>query len=147
MGDSRSKLPRTGHAPPLRDDEKVRKTSDADLQNGWLGRHGRLALTDERVVFTPTPLDRILFAKRREIVLDDITEVERFPKNVEQGWAGKRARMLLHTEPCIYEIMVPDLDAWIDAIQKVYQLRAKAGRPHTPTVTREGYENLLLAEE
>ena len=32
-------------------DEKIRKRSGADLQNGWMGRHGTLYLTDERIVF------------------------------------------------------------------------------------------------
>jgi hypothetical protein len=147
MGKSRSKLPRGAAAAPVGDDERRRKSGDADLQNGWLSRHGTLTLTDDRLVFTPTPLDRALLAKRREIVLDEISEVERFPKHVDGGWGGKRARIMIHTEPCIYEVMVSDLDAWIDAIEKVYELRAKAGRPHKPTITREGYENLLLAEE
>jgi hypothetical protein len=147
MGKSRSKLPRAASAAPIGDDERVRKSGDADLQNGWLSRHGKLVLTDERIVFTPTPLDRALLAKRREMVLDEVTEIERFPKHVDAGWAGKRARILVHTEPCIYELMVADIDAWIDAMQKVYDLRAKAGRPHKPTITREGYENLYLAEE
>ena len=147
MGNSRSKLPRVAAAPPVGEDERRRKIGDADLQNGWLSRHGSLVMTDDRLVFTPTPLDRAMFAKRREIVLDEISEIERFPKHVDEGWAGKRARMLLHTPECIYEFIVADLDAWIDALEKVYDLRAKAGRPHRPTVTREGYENLLMADE
>ncbi|MDH3226698.1 MAG: hypothetical protein OEM67_06380 [Thermoleophilia bacterium] len=147
MGKSRSKLPKVGAAAPVGDDERVRKSGDADLQNGWLSRHGTLALTDDRLVFSPTVLDRAMLAKRREIVLDEVSEIERFPKHVDTGWAGRRARVLVHTEPCIYELMVPDIDAWIDAMEKVYELRAKAGRRHKPTITREGYENLLLAEE
>lgn len=147
MGKSRNKLPRVPAAPPVSDDERVRKTGDADLQNGWLSRHGTLVLTDDRLVFTPTPLDRAMFAKRREISLDEVSEIERFPKHVDTGWGGKRARVLMHTEPCVYELMVPDIDAWIDAMEKVYELRIKAGRPHKPVITREGYENLLLADE
>ena len=37
--------------------------------------------------------------------------------------------------------MVADLDGWIDTLQRVYRRRAKKGRPHQPTVTREGYES------
>jgi hypothetical protein len=29
----------------------------------------------------------------------------------------------------------------------VYRRRAKKGRPHTPTVTREGYESAFLDDE
>jgi hypothetical protein len=143
---SRSRLPRAW-APKVTEDERTRKNTEADLQNGWLARHGRLNLSDERLVFDPTPLDKALMAKRFEILLDDINEVERFPRHVDAGWPGKRARMLLHTEPCTFEFIVGDLDAWIDAIEKVYALRVNAGRPHRPPVKRDGYDNLLLAEE
>jgi len=142
-----NKLPRRGHAAPLADDEKVRKLSDADLQNGWLGRHGKLHLTDERLLFVPTPLDRLMLAKRREIMLDDMTAVERYPRSVNDLPSVKRSRMILHTDECNYEFMVGDVDAWIDAIEKVFDLRRKAGRPHMPEILRDDYENLLLAEE
>jgi hypothetical protein len=122
----------------------VRKRTGADLQNGWLGRHGTLFLTDERLVFVPTPLDMALRAKRREIPLADIEEIERFPKEpgaIPRG--GKRPRMLLHTRETTYELMVGDLDAWIDALEVVYEMRRERGLPHTPQVTREGYVNAL----
>lgn len=148
MGRSKSKLPRVGHAAPLRPDEKLRKRGDVDLQNGWLGRHGTLSLTDDRLLFVPTILDRVLGAKRREISLDEITEIERHPKRVGDSLGGgRRTRVLVHTEQCIYELMFPDVDGWIDGLEKVYQLRAKAGRPYRPTVTREGHVNLSLVEE
>jgi hypothetical protein len=143
-----TKLPRGPQAERPRPDEKIRKETGADLQNGWLGRHGTLTMTDDRLVFVPTPLDTVLRAKRREIPLDAIEEVERWP--IRPGVmprGGRRPRMRLHTPQCVYELMVPDLDGWIDAIEKVYDLRRKAGRDHRPRFTREGYENLLTAEE
>ncbi len=141
---SNSKLPRVPHAQRPRPDETVRKKAGVDLQNGWLARHGTLTLTDERLVFVPTPLDTALRAKRREIPLDRLTEVERYPKSVN-GYtvAGKRPRLLLHTDECIYQFMVPDMDAWIDAIEIVCEARVKAGADHMPVITREDYENLL----
>lgn len=145
--DNKNKLPKRAAAEPLGADEKVRKQSDADMQNGWLGRHGKLSLGDDRLLFAPTPLDRLLMAKRREIKLDDITAVERYPRSVNDIPSVKRSRMILHTDECNYEFMVGDLDAWIDAVEKVYDLRKKAGRPHMPEILREDYENLLLADE
>jgi hypothetical protein len=58
---------------------------------------------------------------------------------------GKRPRMLIHTDACVYEFMVGDLDAWIDSLERVYQRRAReTGDDHMPRITREGYVNLLL---
>ena len=49
---SKSKLPRTKHADRPRPGETVLKQSGADLQNGWLARHGTLFVTDERLLLT-----------------------------------------------------------------------------------------------
>lgn len=143
-----SRLPRLPHADKPRPDEKVLKRSGADLQNGWLARHGDLYLSEDRLVFVPTLVDTALRAKRREILLDDITEIERFPVSPgDMPRGGRRPRMLLHTDTCVYEFMVGDLDAWIDALETVYKLRERHGRPYRPTVTREGYTNMLTLDE
>jgi hypothetical protein len=143
-----SRLPRVPHADRPRPDEKIRKRAGVDLQNGWLGRHGNLFLTDERLVFVPTIIDAALRAKRREIPLDALLEVERYPKSPDElPRAGRRPRLLLHTAECVYEFVVPDMDSWIDSIEVVYNLRAKRGLTHRAKVTREGIENLLTAEE
>jgi hypothetical protein len=138
------RLPRGPQAERPRADEVVRKRTSADLQNGWLGRHGTLLLTDDRLVFVPTPLDTALRAKRREIPLAEIEEIERFPREAAAAsGGGRRPRMLLHTRETTYELMVGDLDAWIDALEIVYEMRRERGLPHTPRVTREGYVNML----
>ena len=149
MGDANRKLPRRPHADRPGPDEQILKEGGADLQNGWLSRHGSLSVTDERVVFVPTVLDTLLGAKRREILLDEISEIERFPISPDSGLpaSGRRPRMILHTSECAYELMVGDLDAWIDSLERVYMLRGKRGKAHCPTITREGYVNLLLVEE
>jgi hypothetical protein len=142
------RLPRRPHADKPRPDEKVLKCTGADLQNGWLGRHGDLMLTEERLVFVPTLVDTALLAKRREIRLDAIRAIERFP--LSQGImprGGRRPRMLLHTDECVYEFMVGDLDAWIDLLERVFQLRARRGEGTAPPVRREGHTNPLLMEE
>lgn len=138
------RLPRVGNAERPRPDETVRKQGSADLQNGWLGRHGELSLTDDRLVFVPTVLDMLLRAKRREIQLDDLLEIERWPRHVNaHTTAGRRARLLLHTNDCVYELMVSDMDEWIDALQLVFEHRQRNGREHMPVVSREGYVNML----
>lgn len=149
MGDANRKLPRRPHADRPGPDEQVLKRGGADLQNGWLSRHGSLIVTDDRLVFVPTVLDTLLGAKRREILLDEISEIERFPISPSRSMppGGRRPRMILHTSECAYELMVGDLDAWIDSLERVYMLRAKKGRTHCPTITRQDYVNLLLAEE
>ena len=145
---ARGRLPRLPHADKPRPDEKVLKRTGADLQNGWLGRHGDLALTEERLVFVPTLIDTALLAKRREIRLDAIREIERFP--LSEGMmprGGRRPRMLLHTDECVYEFMVGDLDAWIDLLERFFQLRERRGEGTAPPIRREGHINPLLMEE
>ena len=111
-------------------------------------RHGTLYLSDERLVFVPTILDTILLGRRHEIRLDRLAEVERYPRDVEDlPGGGRRSRLYLHAPECTYELMVPDLDAWIDAIEVVYRLRAKRGETYMPVITRTGVENLLLTDE
>ncbi|HMN98295.1 MAG TPA: hypothetical protein PKD59_02670 [Miltoncostaeaceae bacterium] len=145
---SNRKLPRVKHADRPRPGETVLKQSGADLQNGWLARHGTLYATDDRLLFVPTVLDHALQAKRREIPLGDVTEIERFPRSpAEMPLGGKRPRMLIHTDACVYEFMVGDLDAWIDALERVYQRRSReTGEDYTPRITREGYVNLLMED-
>ena len=145
---SNRKLPRVKHADRPRPDETVLKQSGADLQNGWLARHGTLFATDDRLVFVPTVLDHALRAKRREIPLGDVTEIERYPLSPNDlPHGGRRPRMLVHTDACVYEFMVGDLDAWIDSLVRVYQRRASGtGHDHMPRITREGYVNLLMED-
>ena len=142
------RLPRRPHAEKPRPDEKVLKRTGADLQNGWLARHGELSLTEERLVFVPTLLDTALMAKRREIGLDEIRLIERFPLSPgSMPRGGRRPRMLLHTDVCVYEFMVGDLDAWIDLLERFFQLRERRGEGEAPPIKREGHLNPLLMEE
>lgn len=142
------RLPRLPHADKPRADETVLKRTGADLQNGWLGRHGDLTLTEERLVFVPTLVDTALLAKRREIRLDAIREIERFPISLGMmPRGGRRPRMLLHTDECVYEFMVGDLDAWIDLLERFFQLRERRGEGTAPPIRREDHVNPLLMEE
>jgi hypothetical protein len=149
MGDPRNRLPRGPHAPKPGPDEKEYRRSGADLQNGWLSRHGDLVATQDRLVFLPTALDTVLGARRRGVPLDEITEIERYPVSAKgTPTGGRRPRMLLHTADCVYQFMVGDLDSWIDSLERIYRLRVKRGASqHVPVITREDYENLLLDED
>lgn len=91
MGTDNRKLPKRGHAEKLRPTEKLRKRGGADLQNGWWGRHGRLFLTDDRILFHPTPIDTVLGGKRHEMRLDDVIEVERLPKSPTRSFPAGSA--------------------------------------------------------
>lgn len=141
------KLPRVANAERPRPGEIVRKRGGADLQNGWMGRHGNMYLCDDRAVFVPTILDMIMGAKRREFPLDDILAIERVPKHPDDIVPGaKRPRVVIHTAECAYQFMFSDLDPWIDAFEIVYRHRAKNGKPHMPEVLREGSTTELLME-
>ncbi|MBM3665725.1 MAG: PH domain-containing protein [Actinobacteria bacterium] len=141
-----TKLPRNGHAPKLRPEETVLKKTSTDLNNGWLGRHGQLHLTDERLLFVPTPLDHVLGAKRHEIPLNDIRAVERWPLSPGEVPRGaKRPRLFIDTATTRYIFLAPDLDGWFDLIQLMFYKRSKedpgSGRPE---FRRTGVENGLL---
>lgn len=141
------RLPRLPHAERVREDERVLKRGGADLQNGWLARHGELYLTDDRLVFVPTIIDTLMRAKRREISLDTLEEIERFPlRPGDMPLGGRRPRILLHAPECVYEIMVGDLDGWIDVLELVYRQRRRRGSEHAPRIVREDYVNVLLEE-
>ncbi len=149
MGTANRKLPRRSHAEKIRDTETLRKRGGADLQNGWWGRHGTLYLTDERLLFHPTPIDTVLGGKRREMPLDEIVEVERLPHSPDEILpGGRRPRMVIHTEECGYELMVGDLDAWIDALEIVYAKRRRSSPSvRAPAIVRTGSTTGLLDED
>lgn len=143
---SSSKLPRRPHADRPRPNEKIVRQGGADLQNGWLGRHGTLSLTGERLVFVPTPLDMFLRAKRREIAYDEILRLEREPRDVNGTNPGaRRNRMIIWTEECGYQFMVGDLDSWIDMIEIVVNKHRSEHHRDPLVVERENYTNPLVA--
>lgn len=142
----RTRLPRVTHCDKPRDGERVLRQTGTDLNNGWLARHGQLSLTEERLVFVPTLLDHALGAKRREILLDDIRAVERWPLSpghIPRG--GKRPRLFIDTADVRYIFLPADLDGWFDLLQLVFYKRSKedpgSGRPE---FRRTGIENGLM---
>ncbi len=142
----RSRLPRVPHAAKPAPGERILKQTSCDLNNGWLGRHGTLYLTDDRVVFVPTLLDHLLGAKRREIRLEDIRAVERWPISPgDMPRGGKRPRLFVDTADVRYILLPADMDGWFDLIQLVFYRRSReqpgSGRPE---FRRTGMENGLL---
>lgn len=137
-----SKLPRGPQPDRPRPDETVVRAGGADLQNGWLARHGTLTLTESRLVFVPTPLDRLMQAKRREILFSKLVEVEREPRDPMGGTrGGRRPRMIVRDDVCAYEFLVGDLDSWIDTIEVVVDRHKGPGAPLK--VLRDNYVNPL----
>lgn len=145
---NKDRLPRGFPDPdPIGPEEKVVKATEVDLQNGWLGRHGKLSLTRDRLLFVPTPLDKLLRARIREIPLEEVTEIERYPIDVaHHSPGGKRPRMIVHTADVAYQWMVPDLDGWIDMLDIVARRRAEERGVAAPVVSRKGRENPLIGE-
>jgi hypothetical protein len=142
------RLPKVAHAERPRPDEKVLRQTGADLNNGWLARHGTLYLCEDRIVFVPTPLDTALRAKRREIALDDLEAVERWPARpgtMPQG--GKRPRLILHAGGVGHEFLVPDLDGWFDLFEVILCRRGRQTGARLPEFIREGVENPLIEPE
>lgn len=141
-----SRLPRAPHATRPAADEKILKQSQADLNNGWLGRHGKLHLTPTRVVFVPTPLDHLLGAKRREIMLDDIRAVERWPLSPGEIPRGaKRPRLFIDTADVRYIWLPTDLDGWFDILQLVFYRRSQENPGSgMPEFRRTGMDNGLI---
>jgi hypothetical protein len=142
----RTRLPRVKSADKPRPGEKILKQTQTDLNNGWLGRHGKLSLTPERVVFVPTPLDTLLGAKRREIMLDDVRAVERWPLSPgEMPRGAKRPRLFIDTPDVRYIFLPTDLDGWFDILQLAFYRRSQE-RPGAgmPEFRRTGVDNALI---
>ncbi len=146
MARSEKRLPRGKNADRPRPDEKVLWKTGVDLNNGWLGRHGTLYLTDQRILFVPTPLDHLLGAKRREIPRDRLQIVERWPLNPGHMPPGaKRPRLYLYADGVKYQFIVGDLDAWFDIIEVVFtKAHAQDPTSHVPEFRRQGIENGLM---
>ncbi len=141
-----TRLPRGKHAAKPGPEEKILKHSQTDLNNGWLGRHGKLYLTPTRLVFVPTPLDHLMGAKRREIMLDDIRAVERWPLSPgELPRGAKRPRLFIDTADVRYIWLPTDLDGWFDILQLVFYRRSKENPGSgMPEFRRTGLENGLI---
>ncbi len=90
----------------------------ASLNSGWLARGGLLRLHDNWLSFTPTPIERLLFAKSHRIDFAEMTAVERQPLRAEDMLPGGKApRMRITTSERSFEFVFHHgLDDWLDAL-------------------------------
>lgn len=146
MSSAEDRLPRVPHADRPRPDERVLKSTGADLNNGWLARHGMLSLTDTRLVFVPTALDHLLGAKRREIPRERVTAVERWPLSPGVMPRGaKRPRLYIYSDGVRYQFLLPDLDGWFDMLELAYaKAHQEDSTARMPEFRREGVVNGLM---
>lgn len=105
-------------------EEGVYRRTLASLNNGWLARGGHLRLHDDHLSFTPSPLERLLFARSVRIEFRNIVEVERHPRKREEMLPGGRApRMHLKSVDKSYDFLFPTgLDDWIAAVEERMQI-------------------------
>jgi len=106
---------------PRQLEEGVHRRTLASLNNGWLARGGHLRLHDDHFSFTPSPLERLLFAKSMHVPFDQITALERHPAERDAMLpGGVAARMRVYSEERRYDFVFPPglLDDWIEAARE-----------------------------
>jgi hypothetical protein len=88
----------------------------------------------------------VMGAKRREILLDDIVAVERWPRSPgEMPRGAKRPRLFIDTAKVRYIFLPTDLDGWFDILQLVFYRRSKENPGSgMPEFRRSGVENGLI---
>ena len=111
-------------------EDGVHRRTLASLNNGWLARGGHLRLHDDHLSFTPTPIERLLFARAVHVSFDEIEDVERHPERPEDVLPGGRAaRMRVRTSERAYDFVFHNgLDDWLDAVgerRRIWEHRAR----------------------
>lgn len=104
----------------------------ASLNSGWLARGGLLRLHDDGLSFTPTPIERLLFAKSHRIDFAAMTAIAREPRRAEDVLPGGKApRMRITTSERSFEFVFHHgLDDWLDALaerRRIWENRARMG--------------------
>lgn len=121
-------------------EEGVHRRTLASLNNGWLARGGHLYLHDDRLEFAPTPLERLLFARRLRVEFSEIGGIERHPPNPADILPGGKApRMRVLTERRPYDFLfVHGLDDWIEALaerMRIWESRRRFAPNPEPLLT------------
>jgi hypothetical protein len=108
----------------------VYRRTIASLNNGWLARGGHLALHDDRLSFSPTPLERLLLARMVTIPFDEIAAVERHPARPEDALPGGKApRMRLRCGERSFDfVFFNGLDDWIESLRDRMELWERRAR-------------------
>ena len=101
-------------------EDGVRKRGLVSINRGWLARGGLLRLYADRLEFEPSPLERLLAARRWSLSFAEIERFERRPASAgEVSPIGQIPRMRLHLAGGRQFDVIPagdTLDAWLDAI-------------------------------
>jgi hypothetical protein len=113
-------------------EDGVYRRTLTSLNSGWFARGGLLRLHDDHLSFTPTPIERLLFAKSHRLDFDDIRSVAREPERVQDVLPGGKApRMRVTMEQRSYEfVFVNGLDDWIEAVgerRRIWETRTRVG--------------------
>jgi hypothetical protein len=100
-------------------EDGVHRRTTASLNNGWFARGGRLAMHDDHLSFTPTPIERLLFGRDLRIDFSEIIRVERHPerpKDVLPGGQSPRMRLITGSKSFDF-LFMSGLDDWISAVE------------------------------
>lgn len=113
-------------------EEGVYRRTIASLNSGWLARGGLLCLHDDHLTFTPTPIERLLLARRHRLDFDRIRSVVREPARPQDVLPGGKApRMRVTTDERSYEfVFFTGLDDWLEAIgerRRIWETRMRVG--------------------
>lgn len=105
-------------------EDGVRKRGLVSVNAGWLARGGLLRLYADRLEFEPSPLERLLAARRRTLPFAGIERIERRPARPEDvSPVGQTKRMRLHFSGGGALDIVPaadTLDAWMVATREAW---------------------------
>lgn len=117
--------------PRQLEDGEYRRTL-ASLNSGWMAHGGLLRLHDDGISFSPSPIERLLFAKAHRIDFAAITSIVREPPRPEDLLPGGKApRMRITTEVRSFEFVFHNgLDDWLDAIaerRRIWENRNRMG--------------------
>ena len=112
-------------------DGEYRRTL-ASLNSGWMAHGGLLRLHDDGLSFSPSPIERLLFARAHRIDFTSIRSIEREPRRPEELLPGGKApRMRITTEVRSFEFVFHNgLDDWLDAIaerRRIWENRNRMG--------------------
>lgn len=108
----------------------VHRRTLASRNDGWLARGGRLCLHDDHLSFTPSPMERLLFARPLRIEFAELVRVVREPERPGMILPGGRApRLWLVTEQRGFQfVFLAGLDDWISSIEdrlRIWEVRRR----------------------
>lgn len=115
-------------------EDGVYRRTLASLNSGWMARGGLLRLHADHLSFTPSPIERLTFAKSHRIAFTEIVSIAREPVRPEDVLPGGKApRMRVTTETRDFEfVFLNGLDDWMDAMgerRHIWENRTRMAEP------------------